>query len=56
MDNNVFSFDAYRKRFHYSGSVQPTEDCLEALHRARAYTIPFENFDILLECGLASWG
>ncbi|HXG18613.1 MAG TPA: arylamine N-acetyltransferase [Methylomirabilota bacterium] len=53
MDNNVFTLDAYLKRLHYAGNVQPTEDCLEALHRAQAYTIPFENFDILLGRGIS---
>jgi N-hydroxyarylamine O-acetyltransferase len=37
---------------NHSGGVQPTEDCLEALHRAQVYTIPFENFDILLGRGI----
>lgn len=52
MDNKVFSLDAYLARLNYSGAVHPTEDCLEALHRAQVYTIPFENFDILLGRGI----
>lgn len=52
MDNKLFNLDPYLKRLNYSGSVQPTEDGLEALHRAQAYTIPFENFDILLGRGI----
>ena len=52
MDNKAFALDAYLKRLNYSGVVQPTEDCLEALHRAQVYTIPFENFDILLGRGI----
>jgi len=53
MDNTVFSLDPYLARLHYSGAVQPTQDRLEALHRAQAYTIPFENFDILLGRGIS---
>ncbi len=34
---------------NYSGAVAPTEDRLEALHRAQFFSIPFENFDILLD-------
>jgi N-hydroxyarylamine O-acetyltransferase len=52
MDNKAFDLDAYLKRLNYSGGVQPSEDCLEALHRAQVYTIPFENFDILLGRGI----
>jgi N-hydroxyarylamine O-acetyltransferase len=52
MDNTVFALDAYLERLNYSGGIQPTEDRLEALHRAQAYTIPFENFDILLGRGI----
>jgi N-hydroxyarylamine O-acetyltransferase len=52
MDNTVFSLDSYLARLHCSGSVHPTADRLEALHRAQAYTIPFENFDILLGRGI----
>lgn len=52
MDNTIFALDAYLERLRYSGSVQPTEDGLEGLHRAQAYTIPFENFDILLGRGV----
>jgi N-hydroxyarylamine O-acetyltransferase len=53
MDTKVFALDAYFQRLNHSGGVQPTEDCLEALHRAHVYTIPFENFDILLERGIS---
>ncbi len=52
MDNKAFDLDAYLQRLNYAGSVQLTEDCLEALHRAQVYTIPFENFDILLGRGI----
>jgi N-hydroxyarylamine O-acetyltransferase len=53
MDDKFFKLDPYLARLNYSGGVQPTEDGLEALHRAQAYTIPFENFDILLERGIS---
>jgi N-hydroxyarylamine O-acetyltransferase len=36
-----------------SGVVHPTAEGLEAFHRAQVYTIPFENFDILLGRGVA---
>lgn len=52
MDTPTFSLDAYLARLNYSGSVQPTEAGLEVLHRAHAYAIPFENFDILLGRGI----
>ena len=52
MDHTVFALEPYLKQLNYSGGVQPTEDGLEALHRAQAYTIPFENFDILLGRGI----
>lgn len=53
MDKRAFDLDDYLKRLNYSGIVQPTEDGLEALHRAQVYTLPFENFDILLGRGIA---
>ena len=53
MDNKVFALDTYLERLNYSGVVQPTEDRLEALHRAQVYRIPFENFDILLGRGIS---
>lgn len=52
MDNKAFELDAYLQRLNYSGGVQPTEDSLGALHHAQVYTIPFENFDILLGRGI----
>jgi N-hydroxyarylamine O-acetyltransferase len=36
-----------------SAPPKPDEDGLEALHRAQAYAIPFENFDILLGHGIS---
>jgi len=53
MDKKAFELDAYLNRLDYAGVVQSTEDCLEALHRAHVYTIPFENFDILLGRGIS---
>jgi len=52
MDKEVFALDPYLERLNYSGAIQLTDDRLEALHRAQAYTIPFENFDILLGRGI----
>ena len=53
MDNKAFELDAYLERLNYSGVVRPTEDQLEALHRAQYFTIPLENFDILLGRGVS---
>jgi N-hydroxyarylamine O-acetyltransferase len=53
MEHIGFALDSYLERLHYAGSVHPTEEHLEALHRAQIYTIPFENFDILLGRGIA---
>ena len=53
MDIKGFELDDYLERLNFSGVVQPTEDRLEALHRAQYYTIPFENFDILLGRGIS---
>ena len=36
----------YLGRIGYAGSTEPTVDTLVAVHRAQAYSIPFENFDI----------
>ncbi|SFB46822.1 arylamine N-acetyltransferase family protein [Azotobacter beijerinckii] len=53
MNNKAFDLDAYLARLNHSGPLRPTQDCLEALHRAQLYTIPFENFDIQLGRGIA---
>ena len=53
MSGKDFELDAYVARIGYRGTLAPTEDCLEALHRAQVYTIPFENFDILLGRGIS---
>ena len=53
MKKNNFDLNAYLQRLNYSGEIVPTIDRLEALHRAQIYTIPFENFDILLGRGIS---
>jgi N-hydroxyarylamine O-acetyltransferase len=52
MRPSAFAPDAYLERIGYRGSPAANEDSLEALHRAQAYSIPFENFDILLNRGI----
>jgi len=44
----ALDLDAYLRRGGYSGARDPTAAVLEALHRAHAAAIPFENLDILL--------
>lgn len=39
---------AYLHRIGYSGSTVPTRDTLFAVHRAQAYSIPYEGLDIQL--------
>ena len=53
MISSAFSPDAYLERLSLAEAPQPTEDGLEAVHRAQAYAIPFENFDILLGRGIS---
>jgi N-hydroxyarylamine O-acetyltransferase len=53
METDVFDSEAYLERVNLSGSVRSTEDRLADLQRAQLYTIPFENFDILLERGIS---
>lgn len=45
--------DAYLGRLEYSGSLDPTVETLQALHRAHLASIPFENLDILLGRGIS---
>ncbi|WP_437573981.1 arylamine N-acetyltransferase family protein [Sorangium sp. So ce887] len=40
--------DAYLARIGYRGALAATREVLDALHTAHAYSIPFENLDILL--------
>jgi N-hydroxyarylamine O-acetyltransferase len=49
----AFSPDAYLERVRLSAPPKPDENGLETLHRAQAYAIPFENFDILLGRGIS---
>jgi len=48
-----FALDAYLERVGYHGALDKKESTLHALHRAQAFTIPFENFDILLGRGIS---
>ena len=48
MNEINFDRDAYLLRIGYAGEITPTVDKLQALHHAQLYTIPFENFDVLL--------
>jgi len=43
-----FDLEEYLERIGYSGAIDPTAMVLEGLHRAQCYTIPFENFDIVM--------
>jgi N-hydroxyarylamine O-acetyltransferase len=45
---STLDLDAYLRRIHYSGDLNPSHSVLEALHLAHASHIPFENLDILL--------
>jgi N-hydroxyarylamine O-acetyltransferase len=45
---STLDLDAYLRRIHYSGDLNPSHPVLEALHLAHASHIPFENLDILL--------
>ena len=43
------NLDAYLKRINYAGSIAPTLETLQMLHRQHPAMIPFENLDPLLE-------
>ena len=43
------NLDAYLKRINYSGSIAPTLETLQMLHRLHPAAIPFENLDPLME-------
>ena len=49
----AFRPDGYLRRVRLAAAPRPNEEGLEALHRAQAYAIPFENFDILLGRGIS---
>ena len=48
MKEMKFDKDTYLQRINYTKEVSVTIECLIALHRAQLFTIPFENFDIVL--------
>jgi N-hydroxyarylamine O-acetyltransferase len=48
MNKQDFDHYAYLQRINYDGEIIPTLGQLKALHHAQLYTIPFENFDVLL--------
>ena len=43
-----FDLDRYCQRIKHQGEVSITEEGLRSLHRQQLFTIPFENFDVLL--------
>ena len=43
------NLDAYLRRINYSGSIAPTLETLEMVHRLHPASIPFENLDPLME-------
>lgn len=43
------NLDAYLRRINYSGSIAPTLETLQAIHRLHVNAIPFENLDPLME-------
>lgn len=38
----------YLARIGYDGEIEPTHECLAAIHRRHAFTIPYENLDVQL--------
>ena len=48
MPESEIDMPAYLARTGYSGPLTPTLETLVGLHRAQAYSIPFENLDIHL--------
>ena len=43
------NLDAYLKRINYAGSIAPTLETLETVHRLHPAVIPFENLNPLME-------
>lgn len=43
------NLDAYLRRINYAGSIAPTLDTLEMVHRLHPNVIPFENLNPLME-------
>lgn len=52
MEHDAFDMATYLKRIGLAKIGGPTIGTLEALHRAQAYTIPFENFSIFMGDGI----
>jgi len=52
MESQKFNLDAYLDRVNFSGDLSVSPDTLARLYQAQFYTIPFENFDILLGRGI----
>ncbi|MEM7115128.1 MAG: arylamine N-acetyltransferase [Chloroflexota bacterium] len=52
---NDFKFDqeAYLKRINYAKEPKVSLECLRELHYAQLFTMPFENFDVVLGRGIA---
>ena len=48
MPGTLIDLPAYLARTGYTGPLTPTRETFVALHRAQAYSIPFENLDIHL--------
>ena len=48
MSESAIDISAYVARIGYTGPLLPTREALVGLHRAQAYSIPFENLDIHL--------
>ena len=58
MRNSEWAIDqldvgAYLERIGYGGETAASVETLQALHRAHVESIPFENLDILLGCGIS---
>ena len=45
----TFDPDKYLQKIRHQQDVKLTEDGLRSLHRCQLFTIPFENFDVLLD-------
>ncbi len=52
MDSLKFDLETYLHRINFSGGIDVSQDTLARLHHAHFYSIPFENFDILLGRGI----
>lgn len=53
MEKTFFDQERYLDRIRYKDAVKVTEGHLKDLHRAQLFSIPFENFDILLGRGIS---